>query len=119
MINKKVCYLLIINGLFLFIDRFLKYQAVHGWHLVRSNSYFGWWPYFNKGIGFGIPVPNEITIGFSVIILAIVAYLLFREAFSVKCQVLSILSFVNFYRRGFKFNRPDIFWLRGGLFIFF
>ncbi len=70
--------MIVVNGLFLFWDRVLKYVATTCWtekNLV--NNFFGWYPYRNPGIGFGIPIPNIITLALSLVILCFVVYLIF------------------------------------------
>lgn len=65
------------TGLFLILDRFLKYQSLHAWadpHLL--NKYLGWMPYLNPGIGFGLPVPNLLIIAFTIPIIILIGYLL-------------------------------------------
>lgn len=69
--------ILVVNGLFLFWDRVLKLAATHLWcqpNLI--NKFFGWQPYFNHGIGFGIPIPNIITITLSLVIMFFIIYLI-------------------------------------------
>jgi len=81
MFGKKAPIVLFLSsGLFLFLDRFLKWQATHGWSAPRLvGKYFGWQPFFNPGIGFGIPVPGFLIILLTVLILVLLAFLLAHQ----------------------------------------
>lgn len=77
---KKARLIIFISGLFLLADRFLKWQALNHWaqtHLL--NRYFGWQPFFNKGIAFSLAIPYQITLVFSLPIIILVLYLLIHE----------------------------------------
>jgi signal peptidase II len=77
---KKARLIIFISGLFLLADRFLKWQALNDWaqtHLL--NRYFGWQPFFNKGIAFSLAIPYQITLVFSFPIIILVLYLLMHE----------------------------------------
>ncbi len=77
--NKKVLLLtaIVVNGLFLFLDRWLKHLATHSWSRPNlAGHFFGWQPFLNPGIGFGIPVPNTLTLALTLAILAFVIYLM-------------------------------------------
>lgn len=71
----------IFGGLFLFcLDRVLKYLSLY----IYTDKYlmtkiFGWVPFQNTGIAFGIPVPSTITIFLSIPILIAIVYFLFSE----------------------------------------
>ncbi|MFA6486122.1 MAG: signal peptidase II [Candidatus Magasanikbacteria bacterium] len=82
MSSKKILLAIFIcNGFFLLFDRFLKYQAVHDWSArVLWGEYFGWYPYFNYGIGFGLPVPKVVTIIITIIILSLILYIIGYQA---------------------------------------
>jgi len=70
-------------GFFLFLDRYLKWQATHGWmqeHLV--GRYFGWMPFLNPGVAFGIPLPRIATVVITVPILLVILYLLDKQLFN-------------------------------------
>lgn len=61
--------------LFLF-DRLLKYFSQTLWTAPKILwPYFGWNPFLNKGIAFGIPAPNLLTIFFTTFFLIIIFYL--------------------------------------------
>jgi signal peptidase II len=77
---KKARVIIFISGLFLLADRWLKYQALHAWsHPRLLNHYFGWQPFFNKGIAFSLSIPSQITVIFSLPIIILVLYLLLHE----------------------------------------
>lgn len=68
--------LIALNGVFLFLDRFLKWQSTHEWNEIRNVSdYLGWEPFLNKGIAFGIPMPLVLIVLMTVSIVAVVLYL--------------------------------------------
>lgn len=68
------------SGLFLLLDQFLKWQAINAWPAPKYLfSFLGWYPYFNPGIGFGLPMPQSFIIILTVIILALIAYHLFKQ----------------------------------------
>jgi len=93
--KKALIVLCLSNGLFLFLDRFLKWQATHDWSAPRLvGKYFGWQPFFNPGIGFGLPVPNVVTIFLTGVILFLIAFLFFKQVTSegVRYKVLGISS---------------------------
>jgi len=84
-----------LSGLAIFVvDRFFKYQAVHDWSGVWANKYLGWYPYFNRGIGFGLPVPSAATISLTMIILFLIVFLFYKQVLSngIRYKVLGISS---------------------------
>lgn len=77
---KKARSIIFISGLFLLVDRLLKWQALGEWSQTRLlNRYFGWQPFFNKGIAFSLAIPYQITLVFSLPIIVLVLYLLIHE----------------------------------------
>jgi len=77
--NKQI-HLLIAStiGLFFILDQYLKWQSLHGWsetHLL--HKFFGWQPFLNPGVAFGLPFPNILQIIFSMIIIVIISYIFF------------------------------------------
>ncbi len=73
--------LIFFGGLFLFcLDRILKYLSLY---FFRDNyliiKIFGWTPFKNTGIAFGLPIPNYITIFLSIPILIAIVYFLFSD----------------------------------------
>lgn len=65
---------------FLFLDQFLKWQALHSWsndHLL--NRWFGWHPFFNPGVAFGIPLPNLFIIILSAPIVGSLAWYVYHS----------------------------------------
>ena len=66
---------LLQSGVFLLLDRFFKWQAMHGWNYpVPVNSWLGWEPFLNRGIAFGITLPAYLVLILSFIIIGIVCY---------------------------------------------
>ena len=81
--------LIFFGGLFLFcLDRILKYSSLY----IFTDNYlitkiFGWTPFKNTGIAFGLPIPNYITIFLSIPILIIIIYFLFSEYKQAKNKI--------------------------------
>lgn len=69
--------LFIIGGFFLFLlDRVLKYASQTFWSTPKIFwPYFGWNPFINRGIAFGIPIPNLFTVFLTILFLIIIFYL--------------------------------------------
>ncbi len=64
-------------GLFFIFDRYLKWQALHAWTSNRLvNRWFGWYPFFNPGVAFGVPVPGWLAIVLTIPILFLLGYFL-------------------------------------------
>lgn len=64
-----------LSGVFLFLDRVLKWIAVTAIDrefLLSKN--FGWDPFLNEGIAFGIRVPQLIVVLLTLIIIGAVLY---------------------------------------------
>lgn len=71
---------LLLSGVFLFVDRFFKWQALHTWSAPSLLSPFlGWEPFLNNGIAFGIALPPNLIIIFSLIIIGVVSYFFYRH----------------------------------------
>src|SRR3989344_1918301 len=65
-------------GFFLF-DRFLKWQALYGWyepHLL--HRWFGWQPFLNPGVAFGIPMPRSMVLLLTIVIISLIIFSLAR-----------------------------------------
>lgn len=74
-----------VSLFFFIIDRFFKYTALYKWTSPSLiNHYFGWNPFFNPGIAFGIPLPNKLIILFTLPIIIFLIYIFFtkRTAFT-------------------------------------
>jgi len=106
--HKKTRLLLyfLLAGLFLLVDRFLKWQAVHGWSKPESWLFWtGWEPYFNSGLAFGLPLPNWLIASLSLPVIILIAYLFFAsislEAVYKQLALLLILTGAvsNFFDR--------------------
>jgi len=81
--NKKIkirFVIISISGFFLLLDQFLKYQSTNSWtakHLMYN--YFGWQPFLNKGVAFGLSLPNIFTIVLTAIIIFCILLILKKE----------------------------------------
>ncbi|MDO8626425.1 MAG: signal peptidase II [Candidatus Magasanikbacteria bacterium] len=75
--------LIIFSGLFLFLlDQFLKRKVLGVWEEPRLflNNWLGWQQFKNSGVAFGLPVPINVAIIFSVLILVVLIYYFLRAA---------------------------------------
>lgn len=74
---KKTVHLFFVGGLFFIIDQVLKYFSRNIWPTKNLLfSYFGWYPFKNAGVAFGIPLPQFFVITISLVILFLLIYLL-------------------------------------------
>lgn len=56
--RRTLLYGIFISGVFLYIDQWLKWQSLHAWDTpVFVTSWFGWLPFLNEGVAFGLPLP--------------------------------------------------------------
>lgn len=81
MSSQKARWLIIItSGLFLLIDQFLKWQVLHNWSKpILLSPYFGWQLFLNKGVAFGIPLSNSLTILITLPMVGLIIYLFSKE----------------------------------------
>lgn len=81
MLTKRTpLYGIFICGVFLYIDQWLKWQSLHDWKSLRLvNDYFGWFPFLNRGVAFGLPLPMVAVIIVTVPILIALTALLVRS----------------------------------------
>lgn len=81
MYPKKVRWIILItNGLFLLTDQILKWQAVHHW--TQPNlifPYFGWQLFLNRGVAFGLPLSNNLTIIITLPMVGLIGYLFYKN----------------------------------------
>ena len=62
------------------LDQFLKYRALGAWpEKILLNKFFGWQPFLNDGVAFGLPVPMVIITVMSILIIAMFVFLLTRD----------------------------------------
>lgn len=77
---KKTAHYFFVSGLFFIIDQLLKYFSRSIWptqHLLFK--YLGWNPFKNYGVAFGLPFPGILIVIFSLLILSLLIYLLFKQ----------------------------------------
>jgi lipoprotein signal peptidase len=83
------------GGFFIFLDQFLKWQALHSWSEPRLlNTFLGWDPFLNPGIAFGIPVPTSLVIAITALILLGITFLLVRRWKSYGERPLMLLALI-------------------------
>ena len=83
---------------FLFCDQFLKWQTLHSWNqtkLIFNN--FGWYPFLNPGVAFGIPIPNFIVLSVTFPILIFILYTFISKIKQEKILVGGTFSKKNNY----------------------
>jgi len=75
--KKNKTFIFIFSLFFFILDQFLKWQSLHTWNKAHLlNNFFGWQPFLNSGIAFGLPLPNWITISFTILVLITLIYLI-------------------------------------------
>ncbi len=77
---KKTAHYFFVSGLFFIIDQLLKCFSHSIWptqHLLFK--YFGWSPFKNYGVAFGLPLPGILIVIFSLLILSLLIYLLIKQ----------------------------------------
>jgi len=78
--NKVRWIILLTSGLFLLTDQILKWQATHSWTVPNLISpYFGWQLFLNKGVAFGLPLSNSLTIIITLPMIGLIGYLFLKE----------------------------------------
>lgn len=78
--NKTRLTIILVGGVFLFLDQVLKYLSLYFWTKpVLLNNFFGWRPFLNTGVAFGLPLPIWIVIFFTVPIIFFIVFILFKE----------------------------------------
>ena len=83
---------LLQSGVFLLLDRFLKWQATHDWNYSVSVSHFlGWEPFLNSGVAFGIDLPVYAVFALTLMIMGVVAYLFYLH-FHLKNNYLKFIQ---------------------------
>jgi lipoprotein signal peptidase len=72
-------FMIVICGFLFVLDRFLKWQALHEWsNDFLLNRFFGWHPFLNPGVAFGLPVPTSVVVVLTIPILFLLAYLFWQ-----------------------------------------
>ncbi len=78
--NLKKARIITMSGLFLLLDRVLKWETIYSWtEPSLVNRYFGWQPFANKGVAFSFPVPVAATIFITIPIILLIIYLFLIE----------------------------------------
>jgi signal peptidase II len=78
--KKARLIIIIFSGLFLLLDQILKFQAFYNWttpHLIFP--YFGWQLFLNKGVAFGLPLSNTLTVLITLPMIILIGYLFFKN----------------------------------------
>ncbi|MEK7625298.1 MAG: signal peptidase II [Patescibacteria group bacterium] len=86
---------ILLSGVFLFIDRFFKWQALNSWSApISFGPYLGWEPFLNSGIAFGIVLPQYLIIFSSLIIIGIIFYVFYWH-FSLENRITRFIQGVG------------------------
>lgn len=117
---KKSALIKIACGLFLLGDQFLKWQSLHDWNQTKLlNIFFGWQPFLNAGVAFGIPVPNWLVVILTIPILVLLFFLMMKQG-GLKKEISLTLIFVgalsNFIDRAVYRQTIDYFRIFTGVF---
>ncbi len=96
MLNKNRAWILLVmgSGFFVALDQFLKFQSRHAWnspHLL--SSFFGWQPFLNPGVAFGLPLPNWLVILLTLPILALLSWQLLCPSLSTSTETLNLKTY--------------------------
>ncbi len=72
--------ILLLCGFFLLIDQALKWLALNRWTQPRLlNRFFGWEPFHNPGIAFGVPIPTSLVLALTLPILMALAFFIYKK----------------------------------------
>ena len=79
--TSKIRSVIILSGGFLFcLDRWLKLFSLNRWAKEKLiNDWLGWLPSNNGGIAFGLPLPNGAAVALSLVLLAILFFILLKQ----------------------------------------
>lgn len=70
--KAKQTLFILMSGVFLIFDRFFKWLALNSLNSPQLlNRWFGWRPFLNSGVAFGLPIPLIINIFLSAIIIVL------------------------------------------------
>lgn len=93
MIIKKIHLFpfLLASGFFVF-DRILKYLSLYYFTAPKlSGLGWGWQPFLNPGVAFGLILPNWLIIPFSVIIILLIIFLIIQCDRILNCAALGLV----------------------------
>lgn len=75
--RNTLLYGIFISGVFLYIDQGLKWMSLHSWDsAVVFGRWFGWYPFMNNGVAFGLPVPIALVSAVTVPLIGVMLWLL-------------------------------------------
>lgn len=87
-------FILLLGGVLFSFDRWLKWQTLYTWdssYLI--HKWFGWFPFHNPGIAFGLPVPNWLQITLTIPVLIILIVFFVKNISSSDSKLLKTLAF--------------------------
>ena len=94
--SSKLRHVIIIlsGGVLFCFDRWLKWQTLHAWSTKNLiTAWFGWYPFPNPGIAFGIPIPDWGQIILTIPVLIVLIYFLLKNIRGQNSQFLKTLAF--------------------------
>jgi lipoprotein signal peptidase len=78
--KTRLLSIFLVSGFFLSLDRLFKYQSLHDWSVIHLlHRFLGWQPSLNAGLAFSLPMPAIITIILTIPIIAVMAYLFYKN----------------------------------------
>ncbi|MFB6181305.1 MAG: signal peptidase II [Candidatus Magasanikbacteria bacterium] len=91
--KTRPSYYLLVGGVFLIIDQFLKFLArTHtNYSYYLYKPWVGWEYFENTGIAFGLNIPTWFLIIITPIILVLFVHLFLEKSFLAKTGILSLL----------------------------
>ena len=88
MIRKIRLAILLLGGFLFVADRVFKYLSCSHWDQPSLlNKFFGWYPYANEGIAFGIPIPNWLILSLSLPLIVLAVYLFARQKENINIRL--------------------------------
>ena len=94
--NQKFRHLviLLLGGVLFSLDRWLKWQTLYTWDSSNLiHKWFGWFPFHNPGIAFGLPVPGWLQILLTTPVLIVLIVLFVKNISSPESKLLKTLAF--------------------------
>lgn len=86
--------IIVIGGVLFSLDRWLKWQTLYAVYISNpSHKWFGWFPFHNPGIAFGLPVPNWLQILLTIPVLILIVVFFIKNISSKEPKFLKTLAF--------------------------
>lgn len=94
--RNTLLYGIFISGVFLCLDQGLKWLSLHAWtERIIVGKWFGWYPFMNSGVAFGLPVPIVLVSVVTFPLVGVLVWLLVRAyRRDLQLQVLGFTSII-------------------------